>query len=112
MTIDTPAKRHSSLNWGLPWRTQTLPDGTISQADRLVGLLLYAGIVALPPVNGPICFRQAMIFHPGGRAGQLNHPGAKQAAIYFPGGTVGDVFHPGAQEGDVFHPGGKAGLVT
>lgn len=54
MAIDTAAKRHSAINWGLPWRTMPLPDGTIDQGDRQHVALMYSGILASEMQADPI----------------------------------------------------------
>lgn len=54
MALDTAAKRHSAINWGLPWRTAPIPDGAISQGDRQHAALMYAGILASEAQVDPI----------------------------------------------------------
>lgn len=47
MAIDTPTKRASALNFGLPFnRALPVPDGTVGQADRQHVLGMYGGILA------------------------------------------------------------------
>ncbi len=46
MALDTPAKRHSALSWGQPWRTLPFPTGVASQGKRQAGAFCYSGILA------------------------------------------------------------------
>lgn len=94
MAMDTAAKRHSAVNWGLPWRTLPLPDGSIGQGDRQSVGLCYAGILAGSPVAlvyGPISISACEIYCPGPTAVELFIPGMQALEVYTPGPTAIEV---------------------
>lgn len=58
MAMNTAAKRYSAITTGLPWRgVNTLPSGTVTQAERQSAAFLYSGILAdepPAPESGPL----------------------------------------------------------
>lgn len=54
LDLDTRGKRMSMMNLACPWRAVLpLGDGSFNQADRQIGLFLYAGILSGPPDDTP-----------------------------------------------------------